>query len=212
MFATVWAMSQHDHSSNDFTHSVDAQNVHITVQRVPESDAEIVLRFEQSVRRYCRSRTRSEADADDAVQDTFLRFLRRSERRIRSNEGWLITAAARACANINDRHRRDEQRRSELTVWDGCFSRHDDERLSDRGANDPERITTEHLTISALLRGLKPRERIVLTHLYLLGANSEQLARYLNVTPNNLRQIAFNARRHARALLQERKDTDSAIP
>lgn len=203
-------MSQHDQSSNDFTHSVDAQNVHMRVERVRESDAEIVLRFEQSVRRYCRSRTRSEADADDAVQDTFLRFLRRSETKIRSNEAWLITAASRACADINHRHQRDEQHRSELTVWDGCFSLHDDERFSDQGVNDPQRLTMEHLTISVLLRGLSSRERTVITHLYLLGADSEQLARYLNVTPNNLRQIAFSARRHARALLQDRKPTGPA--
>ncbi len=132
-----------------------------------------------------------------------MRFLRRSEKRLRSNEGWLITAASRACADINRRYQRDEEHRSSVTAWDTCFTRDEDERFSDNGAHDPHRLTVEHLTINALLRQLDHRERIVVTHLYLLGADSQQLARYLNVTPNHLRQIAFRARRHARLILGE---------
>lgn len=149
-------MTQHD-SSNHFIHPVGAPRAVAHVAVVAESDAEILRRFEPAVRRYCRSRTRSEADAEDAAQDTYMRFLRRSEKKIRSHEGWLITAASRACADINRRHQREEKHRSDVSVWDACFLKDDDERFSDRGANDPEKLTAEHLTVAALLRGLEPR-------------------------------------------------------
>jgi RNA polymerase sigma-70 factor (ECF subfamily) len=196
-------------SCHHFAQSNDCRYMEVHVDVVRESDAAIVQRYEAAVRRFCRSRTRSEADADDAVQDTFLRFLRRSEQKIRSNEAWLITAASRACADINRRHQREERH----TSGTGDVSRapDDDPRLSDNGQHDPVKLTTEHLTVSRLLRNLNDRDRLVLTHLYLLGADPEQLARYLGVTANNLRQIAHRARRHARALLGD-GETESLTP
>jgi RNA polymerase sigma-70 factor (ECF subfamily) len=201
-------MSYDSHTSNDFAQPAQVSTVPVTVSVVPESDTEIVRRYEPAVRRYCRSRTRSPEDADDAVQDTFMRFIRRGEGKVHNHEAWLITAAARACAQLNRRHSRDEERVSDARIWDGCMA-NEDERFSDRGVNDPERLTVEHLTISSLLRRLNERERLVVTHLYLMGADSEQVAKYLNVTPNNLRRIAFNARRHAQTILRGMERSES---
>jgi len=210
MFGMVPDMAHHDDSSDSFTHSIDVPNGRVEISQVPESDAAVIQHFEPAVRRYCRSRTRSPEDADDAVQDTFLRFIRRSEQAVRNNEAWLIRAAACACADINRRRQRDDERRSDASPLDSCYTRDDDERFSDDGAYSPERITVEQLTISALLRRLEPRERLVVMDLYLMGADPKQVARYLNVTPGNLRFIAFSARRHARAILRSMESTPAA--
>jgi RNA polymerase sigma factor (sigma-70 family) len=195
-------MSQHDHSSNDFTHSVDVSNATVRMSRVPEHDAAVVLRFEPAVRRYCRSRTRTPEDADDAVQDTFMRYLRRSEQTIRNNEAWLITAASRACADINRRLRRDDDHLSHAGPWGNCFAGSPQMNFVDDRAEDPEQLTVDHLVIAELLRKMEPRERMVVTHLYLMGASISRVATYLGVTPEHLRVIAMRARRHARAILQ----------
>jgi RNA polymerase sigma-70 factor (ECF subfamily) len=200
-------MSHHDSSSNDFTHSVDTSIASVHVSRVPESDAAVVLRFEAAIRRFCRSRTRNPEDADDAAQDTFLRFLRCSEQRIRNHEAWLITAASRACAEINRKNGRDDERRTNTSVWGGLFSEKESETMADPRAEDPERSTVDHLTVATLLRRLNERERTVVAHLYLMGASSSQLASYLGVTQVHLRNIAMRARRHARAILADMEDT-----
>jgi RNA polymerase sigma factor (sigma-70 family) len=66
---------------------------------------------------------------------------------------------------------------------------------------DPERITTDHLVVTSLLRKLPERERVVVTHLYLLGASQQQVATYLGVSDAALRMIAMRARRHVRAFV-----------
>jgi RNA polymerase sigma-70 factor (ECF subfamily) len=176
-----------------------SENSTARVSFVHKIDADVIRKFEPAVRRYCRSRCSSPEDADDAVQDTFLRYLRRSEARIRNHEAWLIRAASRACADIARRQARDDKHR--LTGhWKSSLER-DEELVFSHPTADPERITVEQLTVSALLRQLTPRERTVVTHLYLLGASVDQVATYLGVSPAHLRVIALRARRHARALL-----------
>jgi RNA polymerase sigma-70 factor (ECF subfamily) len=203
-------MSQHEQPFNNFTNSVDVANATVQISRVPESDAAVVLRFEPAVRRFCRSRTRTPEDADDAVQDTFMRFLRRSEQKIHNKEAWLITAASRACADISRRHRRDDEHVSLSAKRDWCLaSDQTAEDIVDTHADKPEQVAVEHLTIAALFRRMRPRERVVIAHLYLMGATSTQVANYLGVTPENLFVIASRARRHARAILVDMERTST---
>ena len=115
----------------------------------------------------------------------------------------MITAAARSCADINRRRARDDEHRSDAPIPHGCFSEKEEERFVADDAWSPERLTVEHLTITALLRQLSPREQKVITHLYLMGADTEQVAKYLGVTPDHLYVIAMRARRHARAILTD---------
>jgi RNA polymerase sigma-70 factor (ECF subfamily) len=165
-------------------------------------DAKVIARFEAAVRRYCKSRTRTTEDAEDAVQDTFLRYLRRSETRVRNQEAWLITAASRACADINRWHRREDSWRA-LPKVDGENLRDSTMRIPDTSISaDPERFTIDHLVVKALLRRLNRRDRAVIVHLYLLGASQHQVARYLGVSDEYLRVVAMRARRHAAALLR----------
>lgn len=169
-------------------------------------DAAIITRYEPAVRRFCRTRTRSPEDADDAVQDTFIRFLRRSDAVIRNEEAWLITAASRACADINRKHQRDEERGAPLPEHEGIGTF---QLRSTASGADPEQLTVEQLTISALLRKMSPRDRFVVTHLYLLGASTEKVAKYLGVSNEHLRTIAMRARRHAQHIARAMEQTTS---
>jgi len=185
-----------------FTHESEPfSDVDTTMRVVPvgKIDADVVRRFEPAVRRYCRSRCRSPEDADDAVQDTFMRYLRRSEARIHNHEAWLIRAASRACADIGRRQARDDKHRL-AGHWKSSLEK-EEELVFFKPTADPEQITVEQLTVSALIRQLTPREQTVVTHLYLLGASIDQVATYLGVSPAHLRVIALRARRHAQALL-----------
>jgi RNA polymerase sigma factor (sigma-70 family) len=194
-------MSHEEREHENLAEAVDAPFVAIHASRVATHDASVVLRYEPAIRKFCRSRTYSPEDADDAVQDTFLRYLRRSERAIRNDEAWLITAASRACADINRRRKREESRRAWPVLRDGELENRIDHTPAPRTTTDPEQITVDHLTVSELLRQLSSRDRVVVTHLYLLGASQQQVAEYLGVTHEHLWVIAMRARRHAQAIL-----------
>jgi RNA polymerase sigma factor (sigma-70 family) len=177
---------------------IDPQLDDIVARRTQAT--EVISRYEPAIRRYCRSRTRTEEDADDAVQETFLRYLRRSEHDIRNDVAWLITAAGRACIDIN-RQRQRMEARAAPGPWNECFTGGAELRTPMQGLADPEQLTVEHLTIHELLRRLPERERVVITHLYLLGASLKQVARYLGVSYGHAKVIAMRARHHAQAIL-----------
>jgi RNA polymerase sigma-70 factor (ECF subfamily) len=191
----------HNKRSNDVTRPVGVTNSAPLASRLLQNDAYIFQQFEPAVRRFCRSRTRTVEDADDAVQDTFMRYLRRSNERMRNNQAWLIRAASRACADINRRRQRDDRFRSSMSPWTECFEPSVSMDVPDDRATDPEQLTIDHLVVAELLRRMSFRERLVVTHLYLMGATTTQVAAYLGVTRNHLRLIALRARRHARAII-----------
>lgn len=120
---------------------------------------------------------------------------------MRNNEAWLIRAASRACADINRRRHRDDRFRSSMSPWTECFAPSVSLDVPDDGATDPEQLTVDHLVVAELLRRMPPRERIVVIHLYFMGATTTQIAAYLGVTRNHLRLIALRARRHAQAII-----------
>lgn len=196
----------HDTFFTDVADPNDEAALGVQFNPVDETDAEIIHRYEAGVRRYCRSRTRTPEDAEDAVQDTFLRFLRRSDAHIRNKEAWLITAAWRACADINRKRRRDEEHIATAHVWD-CLVADESEDIIDVHAENPEQFTVERLTIAALFRQMSPREVSVLTHVYLMGGTSQEVAKYLGVTEDHFFVIVSRARRHARALLVDMERT-----
>src|SRR5450759_2418412 len=73
------------------------------------SDTAVLLEHGAVVERICRSRLSSAADVDDAIQDTYVRFLTRRNRAVSNPEAWLVTAARRACQDlIRRRARRHE--------------------------------------------------------------------------------------------------------
>lgn len=194
-------MSKHEQVPYEYTDSADARasradtldaTAVVYTTGVRDYEEGVIRRYESAVRKFCRSRTATPDDADDAVQDTFLRFLRRSEPHLRNDEAWLIRAASRACIDI---HRRRTRAVEHEAV--GLYPAD----VTDRTGREPERLIVEELAIGELLRGLTERERVIVTHLYLLGSTLKQVAAYLGVSPEHAKVIAFRARRHARSLV-----------
>lgn len=76
-----------------------------------EAFGEVVRTFYRSIYQLCRYLTRSEADADDAVQETFLRAFRairrfRGEARLKT---WLFRICMNACSDVQGRSKVEAQ-------------------------------------------------------------------------------------------------------
>jgi RNA polymerase sigma factor (sigma-70 family) len=167
----------------------------VTAAWDPEKER-VLSRHEQSVRRFCRSRMQNEADAEDAAQETFVRFLLyRGE--VQKPEAWLINAARCACTDL---HRRNKSRQaSELT--DGIAST----------SPDPQDTVVQIHAASQLLDKLRQPDRDLLEKLYMRGLSVQQVAAMLNVSPGNVRIMAMRARRRAAEVFADARESVGAF-
>ena len=141
------------------------------------------------VRAYARSMASSEADADDAVAETYITAWRRQADIPRGAElGWLIGVTRRVLANA----RRSERRVGALRARLGVQPRVD--------APDPVELI-EDAELRAALLELAPldREAVVLTAWFDLS--SADAARALGITPAAYRMRMTRARRRLHAAL-----------
>jgi RNA polymerase sigma factor (sigma-70 family) len=176
--------------------------------RTPTASDEAVLgQYEAGVRRYCRSRTHSREDAEDAAQDTYIRYLRRSDRHVRNPEAWLITAAARACLDLNRRRQYEARFMAPPPAMTAKGDLVTEGRVADPHAADPERLVVEAVWISRLLRQLSERDRTIITDLYLMGSSLAQVATFLGISYDSAKMSAMRARRHVRAILTRQPAT-----
>src|SRR5438309_4220802 len=153
------------------------------------SDAAICLTYAGAVVRLCRSRTRSEADAQDAVQDTFVRFLQRLDRDVRNPEAWLIKAAERACQDLHRRWTREGR-----TRFDGDRPR--------RASDNPEDAVLSAALLRELFQKLGGKDARLLSSLYVSGWTFEQLSEQMKIPRGRLRVMALRARRRALRTLE----------
>jgi len=160
-------------------------------------DAALLLIHSAAVRRYCRSQL-AEADADDAIQDTFVRFLTRKPGAITNVEAWLITAARRACQDLVRRRMRCKENQLPEVPLNGANG----------DFEDP--ILTATL-VRSLLRGLSERDATLLARVYIGGWTFDQVAKELDVPAVHVRMMAVRARRRARRALQGTGISSSAL-
>jgi RNA polymerase sigma factor (sigma-70 family) len=123
----------------------------------------------------------SRAEAEDAVQETWLRLSRSSTAEIDNLGGWLTTVVARICLNIL-RSRRDEPFDVELIAPD-----------------DPEQeaVLADEIGVAMLvvLEALTPAERLAFVLHDMFAVPFEDIARIVGRTPTATRQLASRARR-----------------
>jgi RNA polymerase sigma factor (sigma-70 family) len=149
-----------------------------------EQDAAVLHAHAAMVRRFCRSRLGSAADSEDAVQDTFLRYLQRSEQEIRSPEAWLITVARRACQDVV--RKRERAAHEELGAGG----------IELVGRRFEDGVVTASL-LHQMLDRLKPRDACLLRDLYVRGSTVEQVASQMGVPASHVRVMAQRARLRA---------------
>jgi RNA polymerase sigma-70 factor (ECF subfamily) len=140
-------------------------------------------------------------DADDAVQDAWVRVSRAGAGEVENLGGWLTTVVARVCLNmLRARSSRREQ------AWDG--------RLPDPIVSPPGDLAPEEevlladsvgLALQVVLDTLSPVERPAFVLHDMFELPFEEIAPMVGRTPDAARQLASRARRRVRG-------ADTAVP
>jgi RNA polymerase sigma-70 factor (ECF subfamily) len=135
----------------------------------------------------------SVGDADDAVQETWLRLSRSDVGAVENLRGWLTTVTARVCLNIL-RSRQSRREESIVRVPEPIVSRDAD--------SDPERqaliADSVGLALLVVLETLAPAERLAFVLHDMFGVPFEEIAPIVDRTPDATRQLASRARRRVR--------------
>src|SRR5918995_3995378 len=133
----------------------------------------------------------SRAEAEDAVQETWLRLTRVDAATIDNLGGWLTTVVGRVCLNLlrSRRSRRDEPLGER--VPDVVVTRDD--------ATGPEHDAVEAdsvgLALLVVLDTLAPAERLALLLHHMFAVPFDEIAPIVERTPAATRQLASRARR-----------------
>src|SRR5215472_8435910 len=131
------------------------------------------------------------ADADDAVQDAWLRLSRSEAGQIENLAGWLTTVVARECLHVlrSRRHRRED------TVGAGL----PDPIVVPDGDIDPEQeallADSVGLALMVVLDYLSPAERLAFALHDMFDLPFEEIAQLLGRSPGAARQLASRALR-----------------
>jgi RNA polymerase sigma-70 factor (ECF subfamily) len=132
------------------------------------------------------------AEADDAVQDTWLRLSRAGADEVENLGGWLTTVTARVCLNML----RSRRRRREVEV---CLP---DPVVSLDGELQPEEeallADSVGLALLVVLDTLTPAERLAFVLHDMFDLPFEQIAPVVGRTPAAARQLASRARRRVK--------------
>src|ERR687895_287760 len=132
----------------------------------------------------------SVSEADDAVQETWLRLSRSDTSDVENLGGWLTTVVGRVCLDMlrSRRTRREEPL---------------DDRVADGDADDPERrallADSVGLALLVVLEALTPPERVAFVLHDMFAVPFDEIARIVDRSPDAARQLASRARRRVRA-------------
>ncbi|MDZ5447398.1 RNA polymerase sigma factor SigJ [Micromonospora sp. 4G57] len=141
----------------------------------------------------------STSEADDALQDAWLRVSRADTSEVENLGGWLTTVVARVCLNMLQAraHRREEP----LDV------RVPDPIISPESGVDPEReavlADSVGLALLVVLETLTPAERLAFVLHDMFAVPFEEIAPMIERTPTAARQLASRARRRVRGQAPE---------
>lgn len=133
----------------------------------------------------------SASDADDAVQETWLRLSRSDAGAVQNLGGWLTTVTGRVALNMLEARRsRREDMGAELAEQAASEARPEDEALlgDDLGA-----------ALQVVLETLAPRERLAFVLHDLFGVPFDEIAPVAGTSPAAARQLASRARRRVQA-------------
>jgi RNA polymerase sigma factor (sigma-70 family) len=153
-------------------------------------------------------------EADDAVQEAWLRLSRTDEGSIENLGAWLTTVVARVCLDML----RSRNSRREEPIGEGLV----ETVTSGRPWNDPEQevllADSVGLALLVVLGRLAPAERVAFVLHDMFALPFEEIAGILGRTPAAARQLASRARRRVQgasgaseASLAEQREVISAF-
>lgn len=173
------------------------QNDQATIEAVLAGDRDaygiLVMRHSRMLFRLAYRMTGNEADADDVVQDAFLRgYQKLATFESRANFGtWIYRIAVHCALDRLESRRRDEARQ----VSEENDPEQDGVQVAD-GAPGPERLvlSAEIASLGAqAMQGLTAMERMAFVLRHVEERNTEEIAMALDVAPNTAKQTVYRA-------------------
>jgi RNA polymerase sigma factor (sigma-70 family) len=125
------------------------------------------------------------AEADDAVQDAWLRLCRSDADQIDNLGGWLTTVVARECLHMLRSRRREPRAPEPVVVLDSDLDPEQEALLAD----------SVGLALLVVLDRLSPAERLAFVLHDMFELPFEEIAGIVGRTPAAARQLASRARR-----------------
>jgi RNA polymerase sigma-70 factor (ECF subfamily) len=169
-----------------------------TSQTTSQTVAQLVANYSTALYRVAFSVTRNAAEAEDAVQEAFLRVLKHEARlgEIRDYRVWLV----RIVWNIVlDKKRRAKTRPENEDIADQTRTLPSGER----GADATVISLQEHGRILGLIDRLPEREREALLLSAVEELTTAEIAATLKTTESSIRSRIFRARRELTVLLEK---------
>jgi RNA polymerase sigma-70 factor (ECF subfamily) len=138
----------------------------------------------------------STGEADDAVQEAWLRLSRSDRDEIENLGGWLTTVVARICLNmLRSRNSRHEQSLDDLRMPDPIVDPLD--------GTDPEHeallVDSVGIAMLIVLETLNPAERLAFVLHDMFGLPFDEIAPIVDRSPDAARQLASRGRRRLQA-------------
>jgi RNA polymerase sigma factor (sigma-70 family) len=136
----------------------------------------------------------STAEADDAVQDAWLRLSRSDAGEIDNLGGWLTTVVARVCLNALRARRRHGEEPLGPHVPDPVID------AADGSSPEHEALLADSVGLALLvvLETLPPAERLAFVLHDMFGVPFDEIAPIVDRSPEAARQLASRARRRVR--------------
>src|ERR687890_1150841 len=152
----------------------------------------------------------SRAEADDALQEAWIRADRADTSQVENIGGWLTTGGSRVCLNMLDaRKRRREEALEAGRLPDPVIVR------ADEAAPDPEgeALTADAVGAALLvvLETLQPAERLAFVLHDVFAVPFEDIATILEGSPAAARQLASRARRRVQGADRDAPTADRQI-
>ncbi|HEX6799014.1 MAG TPA: sigma-70 family RNA polymerase sigma factor [Ktedonobacterales bacterium] len=145
-------------------------------------------------------------DADDAVQDAWLRLSRAGTDEVENLGGWLTTIVARVCLNMLRARTRRREDSFELHLPDPIISADGEPQPEDEALL----ADSVGLALLVVLDTLSPAERLAFVLHDLFDMPFERIAAMVDRTPAAARQLASRARRRVRGADIQEPDPDLA--
>jgi RNA polymerase sigma-70 factor (ECF subfamily) len=140
----------------------------------------------------------SMTEADDAVQEAWLRLARTDTTDVVNLRGWLTTVVSRICLDLLRSRTSRREEPLDAHVPDPVVT-----RLAPDPESDPEtaaeRADEVTLALLVVLDALNPRERMAFVLHDLFGVPFDQIAQIVGSSTANATQLASRARRRVRA-------------
>jgi RNA polymerase sigma factor (sigma-70 family) len=144
----------------------------------------------------------SATEADDAVQEAWLRLSRADTSEVENLSGWLTTVVSRVCLDML----RSRQSRREDPLEP------DSEQLPDAADPAAETMLAESVgfAMQAVLQRLAPAERVAFVLHDVFGVSFEEVAGIVGRTPVAARKLASRGRQRVRGASEEGRAADLA--